>query len=257
MSTLKSRCTTIVRRTTSSLLVMMLVASAGSAVAAPGQDAVATEAELRSVTQQLLDALAPGDRATWDHWLDAAAVQVDENDVVRGKAQILDEIKPLPPGLVGQLRIAEFRIALVGDVAVVTHEDDETLSYFGQLLLSRFRNTDTWHKTAAGWRLLGSQVLAVQKDPPSVQLDSATLCSYAGHYSLTADIVVSARCEDGYLIFERAGRAARRFYPELKDQFFEPGAPRTRRLFLHDASGAITGFVDRREERDILWKRLP
>lgn len=257
MNTLKSRCARIVRRATSSLLAVMLAASSSSAVAAPGQDASAIEAGLRVITQQLLDALAPGDSATWNHWLDAAAIQVDENDVVRGRAEILDEIKPLPPGLVGQLKIAEFRVALAGDVAVVTHEDDETLTYFGQLLLSRFRNTDTWHKTAAGWRLVGSQVLAVQKDPPSVQLDSATLCNYAGRYSLTADIVLSARCEGGYLIFERAGRAARRFYPELKDQFFEPGAPRTRRLFLHDASGAITGFVDRREERDILWKRLP
>ncbi len=239
------------------LAAAMLVASIGPASAAPAQDASAIEAELRATTQQLLDALAPGDRATWDHWLDAAAIQVDENDVVRGRVEILDEIKPLPAGLVGQLRIAEFRMALAGDVAVVTHEDDETLTYFGQLLLSRFRNTDTWHRTAAGWRLVGSQVLAVQKDPPSVALDASTLCGYAGRYALTPDIVVTARCEDGYLLFERAGRAARRFHPELKDQFFEPGAPRTRRLFLHDASGAITGFVDRREERDILWKRLP
>jgi hypothetical protein len=36
-----------------------------------------------------------------------------------------------------------------------------------------------------------------------------------------------------------------------------PGAPRSRRIFSRDASGHIIGFVDRREARDIVWKRQP
>jgi ketosteroid isomerase-like protein len=224
--------------------------------AAP-DSAAATEQALRDATRQLLDAIAPGDVAVWDRWLDPAVLQVDENDTVRGKAEILKEIQPLPKGLVGHLKIAEFRMALAGDVAVVTHEDDESLDYFGQMLRSRFRMTDTWHRTAAGWRLLGSQVLAVHQDPPAVALEAATLCAYAGRYMLTPEISVTARCEGQGLVFERAGRASRTFLPELKDQFFEPGQPRTRRLFQRDAAGAITGFVDRREERDIRWKRVP
>jgi hypothetical protein len=43
--------------------------------------------------------------------------------------------------------------------------------------------------------------------------------------------------------------------PELLDVFFEPGEPRTRRIFVRNAQGQITGFVDRREARDILWRR--
>jgi hypothetical protein len=38
--------------------------------------------------------------------------------------------------------------------------------------------------------------------------------------------------------------------------FFEPGAPRTRRIFQYDDRGHITAFVDRREARDITWKRI-
>lgn len=224
--------------------------------AAP-RSAAATEQLLRNATQQLLDAIAPGDVAVWDRWLDPAVLQVDENDTVRGKAEILKELQPLPKGLVGHLKVAEFRMALAGDVAVVTHEDDESLDYFGQMLRSRFRMTDTWHRTAAGWRLLGSQVLAVHQDPPAATLDAATLCAYAGRYVLTPEISVTARCDGDGLVFERAGRPNRTFLPELKDQFFEPGQPRTRRLFQRDAGGTITGFVDRREERDILWRRVP
>jgi len=220
-------------------------------------DAASDEAILKAATQELLDAIAPGHAAVWDRWLDPAVIQVDENNVVRGKAEILKELVPLPKGLVGHLKIAEWRMALQGDVAVVTHEDAESLDYFGQMLLSRFRMTDTWHRTPQGWRLLGSQVLAVHQDPPAVKLDNATLCAYAGRYALTPDIQATARCDGDKLVFQRAGRPDRTYLPELKDQFFEPGQPRTRRLFQRDAGGAITGFVDRREERDIRWQRLP
>ena len=221
------------------------------------ESAAGTEQALRAATQQLLDAIAPGEAAVWDRWLDPAVLQVDENDVVRGKAELLKELQPLPKGLVGHLKIAEFRMALAGDVAVVTHEDAEDLDYFGQMLLSRFRMTDTWHRTPQGWRLLGSQVLAVHQDPPAAPLDATTLCGYAGRYVLTPEISVTARCDGDHLVFVRSGRPDRIFLPELKDQFFEPGQPRTRRLFQRDADGVITGFVDRREERDIAWRRAP
>jgi ketosteroid isomerase-like protein len=237
---------------------VLVIASFGFAAAAPpvahaGQSD--TEVTLRAATQQLLDAIAPGDVATWDRWLDPDAIQVDENDVVRRKPEILKELRPLGAGLTGHLKIDDFRVVEAGDVAVVTHEDDEYLDYHGQVLLSRFRMTDTWHKTSDGWRQLASQVLAVLKDPPSVELDRRTLCAYAGRYSLTADIVVTVRCDKDHLLVERPGSPAREFVPELKDVFFERGAPRTRRIFLHDASGRVSGFVDRREARDIAWKK--
>ena len=57
--------------------------TAARATDAAGSEALA--AELRHNTQLLLDAIAPGDVAVWDKWLDPAALQVDENDVVRGK----------------------------------------------------------------------------------------------------------------------------------------------------------------------------
>ncbi len=104
-----------------------------SAAAAP-DDAHAANgvaAELRAKTQRLLDAIAPGNVAVWEELLDPAAIQVYENDRVRGKAEILADLKPLPPGLVGHLGIDDFRVALKGEVAVVTHEDDEYLDYHG------------------------------------------------------------------------------------------------------------------------------
>jgi ketosteroid isomerase-like protein len=224
-------------------------------VAGGGASAIASE--LRHTTQLLLDGIASGDVAVWNKWLDPAVLQVDENDIVRGKAEILAELKPLGPGLVGHLYIDDFRVAVRDNVAVVTHEDNETLDYHGQMLLSRFRMTDTWHKTPDGWRLLGQQVLAVLQDPPSVTLDRPTLCSYTGRYALTGAIVATVRCTEDRLVVAREGQPERTFFAEVKDVFFEPGHPRTRRIFVRDSGGHITGFVERREARDVRWVRQP
>lgn len=238
-------------------LLMGAVAPSSGIAGTPDVNHVkSTEVELRGSTQQLLDAIAPGEVAVWDRLLDPAVIQIDEDDVVRRKPEILAELKPLGPGLIGHLKIDDFRMVQSGDVAVVTHEDDESLVYHGQLIRSRFRMTDTWHRTAGGWRLLGSQTLAVQKDPPAVTLDEKTLCGYEGRYVLTTDIDATIRCARNRLVFEQRGRPAREFLPEVTDVFFEPGSPRTRRIFQHDPQGRVAGFVDRREERDIVWKRV-
>lgn len=213
------------------------------------------EAELRRNTTELLNAIAPGDVAVWDRLLDPRAIQTDENDVVRDKAQILAELHPLGPGLVGNLSIDEFRVARRGDVAVVSHEDREYLDYHGQEIHSRFRMTDTWVRSAAGWRLLGSQVLAVLADPPAIPLDRTLLCSYTGDYQLTPELKATIRCEGGELVFERTGKPARHFRAEVADVFFEPGAPRTRRIFLRDSHGTVDRFAERREARDVMWTR--
>jgi ketosteroid isomerase-like protein len=242
------------------LAIAIFLAPRGPILLAYADDAAhadepALVAELRRNTQKLLDAIAPGDVAVWEKLLDPAALQIDENDVVRHKPEILAELKPLAPGLVGHIDIDDFRVAVSGDVAMVTHEDDETLDYHGQMIRSRFRMTDTWHKTRGGWRLLGSQLLAVLQDPPSVALDHATLCSYTGRYALTSAIVATIRCTGEQLLVDREGQPERRFLAEVKDVFFEPGRPRTRRIFLRDAGDRVTAFVERREGRDVRWTR--
>jgi hypothetical protein len=39
-------------------------------------------------------------------------------------------------------------------------------------------------------------------------------------------------------------------------ELFSPGQPRTRRVFHRDPSGAVAGFVDRREGHDIAWRKV-
>ena len=213
------------------------------------------EAELRRITQELLDAVAPGRTEVWQRYLHERLIHVDETGVVRDKAQLLAELTPLPPGLVGRIEIDHFRATVHGDVAIVAHEDQEHLDYFGQALRSRFRSVDTWLRTPEGWRLIGEQTAAVLKDPPSIALSSEQLCGYNGAYSLTDKITANVRCTEGGLTVERAGRPPVKYVAEVLDVFYLPGQPRTRRIFSRDASGAIVGFVDRREGEDVRWTR--
>ena len=219
---------------------------------APSAD---VEAHLRQATQDLLDAIAPGRVEVWRTLLHDSMIHVDENGIVRGKSELLKELTPLPAGLEGSIRVASFRLALHGDLAVATHEDHERLDYFGQRVATRFRTTDTWLETPAGWRLIASHVMAVLDDPPAARLTAEQLCAYAGTYALTAQISTRITCGSGQLISERTGRAATTYRPETADVFFAPGQPRTRRIFQRDATGAVTGFVDRREGHDIRWRK--
>ena len=146
---------------------------------------------------------------------------------------------------------------LHGGVAVTTYIADERLDYHGQVIESRFRTTDTWLKTKDGWRLIASQMLAVLEDPPAIALPRETLCGYDGTYRLTPEIETVVTCTEDGLSSKRTGRDAVAMKAEVRDVFFQPGQPRTRRIFLRDESGAITAFVDRREGLDIRWVKLP
>jgi len=228
-----------------------LVPAPASAEPAPP----AIVAELRGITQQLLDAVAPGNAAVWDHYLDPDVINVDENGMIHGKAELLRELTPLPPGLIGSIRVDSFRVTLHGDTAIVAHEDQEHLDYYGQPLHTRFRSLDVWRHTGAGWILIGQQTNAVLHDPPAVALSRAELCAYSGRYRLTDAIVATIACEADGLVVTREGRPPAHYKAEARDVFFAPGQPRSRRIFRRDAAGLITGFADRREGEDIVWRR--
>jgi hypothetical protein len=231
----------------------IVVASGGAAQ----PNNAAAEAELRRITQEMMDAIAPGHAEVWDRYLDERLIHVDENGTLRGKRELLAELKPLPPGLTGRIAVDRFRIEQHGGTAVVAYEIQEYLDYHGQILRSRFRTSDTWLKTRDGWKLIGSQTAAVLKDPPEVALTRAQLCNYNGTYALTDSITTAIDCSGSGLTSERTGRAPATYRAETSDVFFVPGEPRTRRIFQRDADGDVTGFVDRREGEDILWRRVP
>ena len=212
-------------------------------------------ATLQRQSQELVDAIATGSLAVWDKYLDPQVVYVDESGAVSGKKQMLDQIKPLPDGVSGTIKVTDFQVEAHADVAVATYVNDEHEDYHGHKLHCQYRTTDTWKKTPEGWRLIGSQVLALRTDPPAVALPAATLDSYCGSYALTPAIVYEIRRKGVALEGQQAGRKPEELRAEAPDVLFVPGRPRYRYVILRDAAGKITGLAQRREAWDLVWKR--
>ena len=211
--------------------------------------------QLRRQTQEMMDAIAPGKAEVWQRYLHDDVVYVDEDGRVHDKASLLEELTPLPAGLIGRIEVDRFRMTRHGDTAVVAAEVQEFLDYHGQNLRTRFRFLDTWLRTPGGWRLIARHNAAVLKDPPAISLSSADLCAYAGEYELTPAIRTTLRCTEKGLVAERADRPPATYLAEVRDVFFVANRPRSRRIFLRDAAGAVVAFVDRREGEDVRWKK--
>ena len=223
---------------------------------APGVHAPAnSEAVLRAQTQALLDAVTAGDARLWDRYLDPQIVYVSEAGEVQTKAQLLDEVKPLPAGISGKIELGRFEVRQLGDTAVVLHVDEESEDYFGHLLHAQYLNTATWRFGAGGWKLIAQQVYASLLDPPAITLPEGQLDDYVGTYQLTDQISYTIRKEADQLVGQRDGRPPQPLRVEARDVLFVPGQPRSRKIFLRDAAGQVTRFADRREARDVVWTR--
>jgi hypothetical protein len=231
------------------LLALAVAASSGT----PDAD---LEKSLRAKDQALVDAYAPGNRATWEAALAPDALYLNENNVTMTRSAFLDQLQPLPPNTSGRIEIVDYRMVRSGDVATVIHKDAETEIYHGQTLRSTFMMSETWKETPAGWRLLLLHTDYVLKEPPAIQLPPQELTAYPGKYRAGPDLVYVVTLSGGSLTGAREGRPGVPLLAEVKDVFFIAGQPRTRKIFQRDGHGAVTGFVDRREGTDIVWTKI-
>jgi ketosteroid isomerase-like protein len=210
---------------------------------------------LKQQTQALLDAVSTGDASVWDRYVDPDVIYVSEDGVGKTKSDLLREIKPLPKGVSGSIQVSSFHASVHGDTAVTTHVDFENENYHGHPLASEYRTTDTWIRTRQGWRLVASQVHAQLADPAEVRLPVATLDEYAGVYRLAADVSYTIRREGDRLIGQRSGRPPQTLRVEAPDVLFVAGQPRSRKIIVRNIDGSPSGFVDRREGRDLPWTK--
>src|SRR5262245_25405757 len=87
-------------------------------------DAVnATVERLKRATQELLDAVAPGDVAVWQRYLSEDCVYTDEEGNVKTKQDLLKELKPLPKGYLGSIKMGVPKVLAQENVIVLSRRD--------------------------------------------------------------------------------------------------------------------------------------
>lgn len=208
--------------------------------------------------QEMADAIAAGNVAVWDKYLDPQVIYAEEDGSYKGKAAMLKEIQPLPKGLSGEIKPELLSYAEDGDTAVALFRQNEIEHYYGQTIHASYLTNTVWKKRADGWKQIAGQVLAERTDPPAIALPANTLAQYAGNYRLKdSEPTYTLSAVDGKLMGARNGRKPAEWKAETPDVFFIPGDPRIRKIFQRDASGKITGFVERRESWDIVWLKAP
>ncbi len=207
--------------------------------------------------QAMSDAIASGNVAVWDKYLDPSVIFAEEDDTYKGKADMLKEIVPLPKGLSGTIRVELLSYHEEDGIAVALFRQNETEHYFGQIIYARYLTSTTWRKRAEGWKLIASQVLAEKIDPPAIALPAKQLAQYVGKYQLKdSTATYSLQLVNGKLIGTRDARKPATWNAEASDVFFLSGDPRIRKIFQRDASGKITSFIERRESWDVVWLKI-
>jgi hypothetical protein len=238
-----------------------LSAHAQNASGAQNADSNITLEQLKRATQELLDAIAPGRKEVWEKYLAAGSIYADEEGRVLTKDELLKELNPLPKGYVGSIKMGEPKVLVQENVIVLSHLDREELELYGQKLVTHFHSTDTWAKQPDGqWRRVATQVMALPSERKPLALDPQKLpkilAAYVGQYQLAPDVTYTVTREGDKLFGQRTGRAKEELLPLCADTFYKKGVWRGEKVFKRDAQGAVVGMLDRRDNNDLVWKKV-
>lgn len=239
------------------IFILAIFSSLGMAQSAVQSSSdLATEKELISIAQQLLDAVASGDKAVWEKYVADDLIYTDENWRILTKKQLIDSLGPLPKGYSGSIRIANVQSRINPDAAVLSYRALEEEYVFGQRISPTYLATDTYFKREGRWQLISSHVTVLPGERKPIAVNPKFYKSIVGEYELTPGIRYSIILESDKLMGQRSGRAKEELLPADENTFFPKGTTRGEKVFVRDASGRVTTMLDRRENNDLVWKRV-
>ena len=224
-----------------------------------GSPAFAAEdmsALLKKQTEAFSDAGQKGDGATMAKMLDEDVVFFNEGGDQATKKDMAAPGAPPTKGVSVKMTVEDWHCVVHSNVAVASFIDDQQMDFHGQPFHAKYRSVETWMKEGNDWRMIGSETIALQDDPTAVALPPKTLDDYVGTYASSPDTKFVFTRKGGDLMASLDGGPATLQKAELRDVFFTPGRSRFRKIFLRDANGRVTAFVNRREGHDILFKRV-
>ena len=155
----------------------------------------------------------------------------------------------------GPLVLRDFVVTHSGDVAVAAFFHDRDTPSYGQVQHQTYRSMETWVRRGTAWKMMASQGRAMQKVPPALVLPADRLVEYSGRYSAGKKIAVTIDPTPDALAMSTNGGKPKLIEAMAPDCFFTPGSPRTSMIFERDSNGLITGYVSRREGRDLKFTK--
>lgn len=241
------------------MVFVLLLAGAAVLVAQPkplqAKESAITQQELVQRTQELFDAVASGNQEPWKKYFADDAMYFDEKGRNMDKAALVKDVTPLPKGYSGSIKIQNAQSRIVGDTAILSYDMDESETVFGQQLKARYHATDTWMRRNGAWQIVAGQVLRYYADPAPGKSDPAKLAEYAGTYELAPGVTRVVSVDGAELYVQRSGRPRELLIPEAPPIFFRKGVE-GRVLFRYGDDGKVDALIDRRNNEDIVWKKV-
>jgi Domain of unknown function (DUF4440)/Domain of unknown function (DUF3471) len=238
-----------------SAVVFALLLFAAAALSLAAETEKITQDELVRRTQELFNAVAVGNQMPWKQYFADDAVYFDEKGRGMDKTALVADVTPLPTGYSGSIKLVKAQSRIIGQIAILTYDLDETETIYGQDLTARYHGTDTWIFREGRWQIVAGQMLRYYEDPAPGKVDVARLNDYTGTYELAPGITLTVSREDDKLYSKRGERPQELLAPETCDPFFRPGVE-GRRLFRRNQSGKVDALIDRRNNEDVVWKKL-
>ena len=218
-----------------------------------GDPTAITQEELVRRTQELFDAVVPGNKEPWQKYFADDCIFADEKGRNFNKTQLVADITPLPKGYSGTIKIARPKSVIHGDTAILSYDLDETETIFGQNLKARYHETDTWLRRNGAWQIVAAQAFRYYEDPTLGKADPKKLPTFVGTYELAPGHTRIVTATGDNLFVERNGKRDQ-LYPESCDIFFRKGIE-GRILFRADDQGKVDALIDRRNNEDVVWRK--
>lgn len=215
-----------------------------------------TQDELVRRTQELFDSVAAGNQDPWRKYFAEDALYCDEKGRNMSKEELIADIAPLPKGYTGSIKIVKAKSLIEKDVAILSYDLNEAEAIYGQNLTARYHGTDTWVRRNGNWQIVASQVLRYYEDPAPGKVDPKRNADYTGVYELTRGVTMTVTAQENELYAQRSDRGSKDLLiPESIDIFFRKGVE-GRRLFHRNETGQVDAMIDRRNNEDVVWKKL-
>jgi hypothetical protein len=237
------------------LVALLAATTLGLASCSRGSGEPITQVELVRRTQAILDAIAVGDRGPFEKYYAADSNIVDETGHIMDKKAFVAAQAPLPTGYSGSIRLVKPQSRILGDTAILSYDMDETEIIYGQAMKARYHQTDTWIRRDGEYQIVAEQALRYYEDPAAGVPDARRYPDYVGTYQLAPGVELTVSVEDGQLIRQRAGRTREQLIPEAPDLYFRKGIE-GRLLFQRDERREVIALIDRRNNEDVVWKRV-
>jgi Domain of unknown function (DUF4440) len=206
-------------------------------------------------TQQMFDAVPAGDKTSWQANIADGCLYFDEKGRAMDKAALLADLTPMPAGYSGSIAITNVKSRIEPTFAVLNYDEDEKETIFGQNLTARYHETDTWVPRNGVWQIIAGQVLRYYEDPAPGEANVARFPGYVGIYELAPSVTLAVTSEDGQLYRKRGDQPKQPLIPEAADIFFRKGVE-GRILFRQAAGGKVDALIDRRNNEDLVWKKI-